>query len=142
MFTIGDSQLFVSADSGTNWTDLSLKVVAVGFGFLSIASSADGNTSLIAEYGQGNVWFESHSNPSAGWGPLIASGILGQGYDTSLASSADGKKLAAYVDNFLADGGGGSIYISADGGTNWTAKVTSASDFTSLASSADGTRLV
>lgn len=136
----GTGQLFASADSGGNWTNLSFQAVPVGFGFLSIASSADGTKSLIASYDQGNIWVESDSNLWAGSGLWISGGVLGQGYAASLASSADGNKLAAWVNGF--DLSGGTIYISTNGAANWNARVTSSAEFASIASSADGERLI
>jgi photosystem II stability/assembly factor-like uncharacterized protein len=60
------------------------------------------------------------SAPSQGW--------------TAVASSADGKRLAAVTYN-------GGIYISGDGGTRWTAAGAPRQRWTSIASSADGTKL-
>ncbi|HTL18786.1 MAG TPA: hypothetical protein VL793_16230, partial [Patescibacteria group bacterium] len=135
----GGSQLFASADFGANWKDLSLQVVPVGFAFLSIALSADGDKSAIAEYGQGNVLVESHSKLWAGWGDGIAAALLGQGLASAIASSADGTKLATCVNEF--DAPDGRLYTSADGGSNWMVTVLPVTNFTSITSSADGTRL-
>jgi hypothetical protein len=65
-----------------------------------------------------------------------------------VASSADGTKLVALAPASGSSGGRGStstsgyIYTSTDSGVTWTLRDTSASGWTSVASSADGTKLV
>ena len=53
----------------------------------------------------------------------------------SVASSADGTKLVAVVDN-------GQIYTSTDSGVTWTAQNSGSPSLRSVASSADGTKLI
>lgn len=61
-------------------------------------------------------------------------------YWTSVASSADGKILAAAVGNLA--GGSFPIYVSTNSGTDWTSNNASHGTWLSIASSADGTKLV
>lgn len=140
IFTIGGYQLFASADFGTNWKDLSVQAVPIGWdGFQSIASSADGGKSAVVDYAWGNVFVSTYYNLWAGWGTSVAGAIVGEGFAASVVSSADGNKLAAYVDTFAQSGG--RLCASADAGSHWTVTVEPVTTFKAITSSADGTRL-
>lgn len=100
----------------------------------SIASSSDG-TKMVATssaVSAGNVWVSGNSGQS--WSGTSASG------DASVwqasASSADGTKL------YAAAGNGGYLYFSTNSGSAWSPLAASAANWTSIACSSDGTRLV
>ncbi|HRY52046.1 MAG TPA: sialidase family protein [Candidatus Paceibacterota bacterium] len=145
----GDSALFVdgliytSPDWGVTWTPTSAPSNSWSF----VASSADG-TQLVAvaavdpKYGgDGSVYASSNSGvtwtktsaPSNNW--------------TSIASSADGARLVAvaapywdwHSQNYV---GEGAIYRSLDSGASWTQNSAPTNYWQSVASSADGTKLV
>ncbi len=136
--------IYTSADSGATWA----QTTAPSNYWESIASSADG-TKLIAAV----RWTPGVSNTSLG-GPIYKSTDAGASwtqtsaptnYWASIASSADGSKLVAAVwgtygfsNNLL----GGPIYVSADSGATWTRTGAPSNEWASVASSADGTKLV
>src|SRR5438034_130406 len=63
---------------------------------------------------------------------------------SSIACSADGTKLVAAAGGavvFMSSAPSGRIYTSADSGSTWTATTAPNIDWTSVASSADGTKL-
>jgi hypothetical protein len=64
----------------------------------------------------------------------VPTGIAGRNY-SSIASSADGTKLAAVVYQ-------AGIFTSANSGTNWAQSAATVANWVSIASSADGTHLV
>ena len=75
-------------------------------------------------------------NSGATWVGQTAAGQRGW---TSIASSSDGSKLAAVVNNW---DGTGSIHTSADSGATWTERTAAGSrNWYSIASSSDGTKL-
>jgi hypothetical protein len=127
--------IYRSTNAGGAWT----ATAATNRQWKSVACSGDG-THLVGVYAQdflnggiyvstnsGNTW-SSASAPTNGW--------------YSVASSADGTKLAAMTTDSLTPAGPyGWIYISADAGRNWTQSARVQWP-TSLASSADGTRLI
>jgi hypothetical protein len=158
------NQLFVSADSGINWT------VSVAWPsapmFQSVASAADGITMMAAVYG-GRIYFRTNTlnqwyprGPSQSWrgvacssdaSKLVAVAYGGQIYTstdygtnwvardsnrnwTCVASSSDGAKLIAAVS-------AGQIYTSVDGGASWTPSESNR-NWISVASSGDGNKLV
>jgi photosystem II stability/assembly factor-like uncharacterized protein len=97
----------------------------------AIACSADG-TRLAAAVFAGGIYISTNSGNT--WAP---SGAPNTNTDWGrIVSSADGMKLAV-TDPFSSF-----IYNSADGGNTWTSNFVSELPLTSLASSADGTRLI
>lgn len=130
--------LYISTNSGTTWSQTS----APSTNWQSVASSADGIKLVAVEqevvYSEsdppvvvggiytstdsGVTWTQPAGTPSVGW--------------DSVASSADGTKLAATV-------AFGPIYISRDAGTNWIATTALTNVFWQvIASSADGSKLI
>ena len=112
----------------------------------SVASSADG-IKLVA--GQGTCYFCNYPLPiytSADSGMTWTRTSAPSNYWSSVASSADGTKLVAVVEQFFDINAGrqigGSIYTSLDSGVTWTQTSAPAQQWASVASSADGTKLV
>jgi hypothetical protein len=141
MFALVGWQLFASTNAGSSWKDLSLSVIPVGFHFIAVASSADGNENIVLSGGSGSVGFDTHADLWAGWTAASTEGALGNGRTASVASSAGGNKLAAYLNGIGPFTPGGRLYTSANAGSTWTVTVVSATNLTSITSSADGIRL-
>jgi len=116
----GAGPIYTSANSGANWTATS------GPAGICVASSADGTKLVAAASGtyisanSGATWTETlDDNPAA------------------VASSTNGTKFVAV------ESGSGGIYTSTNSGATWTAaNAFSPSGWISVASSADGTKLV
>jgi hypothetical protein len=134
-----DGLFYASFDSGTTWTNPPSPM-----DLACIASSADG-TKLIAgtEISYDGLYIST--NAGASWTPSGPSNEIWG----AVASSADGSKLVAavYASSVLNNDGtdvyiGGPIYTSADSGVTWTPTAAPMTNWQSVASSADGTRLV
>jgi hypothetical protein len=127
--------IYTSQDSGTNWMPTS----APDTNWISIASSSDGSK-LVAAVHDGGIYTSVDSGATWMAGDTPATGW------SSVASSADGTKLTAVVGGsvfgFSFGGPPGPIYISSDSGATWTATSITNADCTSVASSADGTKLL
>ncbi|MFZ1075574.1 MAG: Ig-like domain-containing protein [Minisyncoccia bacterium] len=129
--------IFTSSDGGETWTDQS----SAGYrDWYSLASSADG-TKLVAGSDSSDIFTSADSG--ATWSEHAVG--PGRHYWYSVASSADGTKLVAAAqisensDGFAV---GGDIYTSSDSGATWTDQVNAGlRSWTSVASSADGTKL-
>ena len=107
----------------------------------AIASSADG-TKLVATVNSGYIWTSTSSG--ATWTNLNNGGSR---YWSSVASSADGTKLVATVGYTIYTASQpGAIYTSTDSGATWaphtSSPLSSTLNWSSVASSADGTKLV
>lgn len=138
--------IYTSSDSGTNWTMTSASLTS---SWAAIASSADG-TKLVAVGGISDGIYTS-SDSGATWTEQAST------YETAnwsaVASSADGTHLVAST---LLTGGIGiieddedignnlnAVFVSSDSGLTWPASSeTITGGFTSIASSADGTKIV
>ena len=119
----------------------SWKAGASALNWSAIASSADG-TKLVATVNNGNIW--TSANSGATWTQQNGSGSR---YWSSVASSADGTKLVAAVGYTIYTANHpGAIYTSTDSGVTWTphtsSPLSSTLNWSSVASSADGTKLV
>ena len=168
----GMNDLYVSVDSGRNWTSRTLPGIS-GFlgGLFSLASSGDGAALAgVLAYGGGLQVGPVYTSTNYGvsWRPTAV-------YASWVAVSADGTHLLAvgsqgvyastnsgwswtsntYITNFAyysccamsADGihlvvASGAIYTSTNSGVTWTTGQTLASPWEAVASSVDGTRLV
>jgi hypothetical protein len=136
-YTIG--YIYTSSDSGATWTQTSAPLQS----WTSVASSADG-TKLVAVCYGGYIYVSADSG--ATWTQMTRTPHNW----TSVASSADGAKLVAATGTYYSTGsaarnvltGGGDIYTSADSGATWTVALQTEDSWTSVASSADGTKLV
>ena len=107
----------------------------------AIASSADG-TKLVATVNSGYIWTSTSSG--ATWTQQNGSSSR---YWSSVASSSDGTKLVATVGYTIYTASQpGAIYTSTDSGVTWashtSSPLSSTLNWSSVASSADGTKLV
>jgi hypothetical protein len=133
----GGGGTYISADSGATWN-------WVTFGGYCVASSADGLRLVMAYFAypghlEGGIFIST--NAGAAWIPTSAPLDLTTGWN-SLVSSADGKKLAATIGYTDWPTGPGPLYLSHDGGATWLPSSSPTSHWFSIASSADGTRLI
>lgn len=126
--------IYVSLDSGTNWTQTGAPLAT----WIAVASSADG-TRLVAIAQDGRVY----TSPDSGgnWG----SNTIPNQHWSSVASSADGTHLVLSV----RDPGGvyyptnsGIIYSSTNSGATWVSNSVPNMFWGSVAASADGRKLV
>jgi hypothetical protein len=144
--------IYTSTNAGSNW----LATLAPSTNWISVASSADG-TKLVAAAGNGYVvngitipgLIYTSTNSGINWTPALAPSTNWQ----AVASSADGTKLVAVVAGMV-DGGtnsigepygvetDGLIYISTNSGVNWTPIAGTSFGWNSVASSADGSKLI
>ena len=115
-------RIYTSTDSGVNWT-----ARATAASWASVATSTDGMKLVAAVYG-GALYTSTDSG--ATW---TARGTA-KNWET-VASSSDGTKLAAIASD-------GAVFVSGDSGVAWTSRGSAGNHGWSLASSADGSRLV
>jgi hypothetical protein len=115
--------LYTSTNSGVTWQTNTL------LGPTHAAMSADG-TRLVMSAG-------SRIYISTNGGAIWFSNVLGQDI-SAVAASADGMKLVAVNSS----GNGGHIFTSTDGGATWATNTFAGKNWTSVASSADGTILI
>jgi len=126
-----------SMDSGTTWVPLSVSGSC-------IASSADGNTLITAYFAYPGVLLGGvfvSTNAGVTWTPGNAPLDYWTGW-TSLASSADGTKLAATIGYTDWPTGPGPIFASSDAGIHWQAVNSPTSHWNSIACSADGMNMI
>jgi len=143
--------IYISTNAGGNWTQTTSPL---GVSWSSVACSADGlklvataslaapPLSAVAASGDDGLIYLS---PDAGatWTPATAP----TNHWTSVASSADGTRLVAAAapfwdyatSNYAFQGG---IYRSSDGGATWARTTAPNTNWTGVASSAEGTKLV
>jgi hypothetical protein len=126
----------LSGSVGQSW-----KAVEGSANWSAIASSSDG-TKLVAVVNNGYIY--TSTNSGANWTQQNNSGSR---YWSSVASSADGTKLVAAVGYTIYTASQpGAIYTSTDSGVTWTphtsSPLSSSLDWSSVASSADGSKLV
>jgi photosystem II stability/assembly factor-like uncharacterized protein len=100
----------------------------------AIASSADGSKLVAYNFESGISGIYTSTNSGTTW-TSNSTGVDNQQWLSSIASSADGTKLAA-VDS------PGLIYNSTNAGATWVSNSPPMEYWTSIASSADGTKLV
>jgi hypothetical protein len=115
--------IYTSTNSGATWQSNSISNPT------RAASSADGMNLALAA---GNKVYVS-TNGGAIW----FSNVLGQDI-SGIASSADGMELVAVNQQ----GNGGHIFTSTNGGMTWATNAFAGRNWTSVASSADGTKLI
>jgi hypothetical protein len=116
-------QVYVSQDSGTNWTARATSQL-----WTSVAVSADGSKMVASVYG-GSLY--TSADKGTNW-TAVASPRLWN----SVASSPDGVKLVATEVQ-------GSIWMSADSGATWVANTAAGSrNWSTVAMSVDGSRLL
>jgi hypothetical protein len=123
----------ISTNSGTTWiTNTQPQNGSTYGGWTSIASSADG-TKFAAVLGD-VIWVSTNSGTT--W---LSNNVPGVSFFGSVALSADGNKLVAVVGDYSSPG---PIYISTNSGITLTQTTAPTNNWMSVASSADGTKLV
>ena len=136
--------IYTSTDSGATWTQSG----APNKYWSSVASSADG-TKLVAAAMDDSAnagWIYTSTNSGFTWTQTSAPT---NSYWVSVASSADGSKLAAvnfpaytFIGGNLVFTALGLVYISTNSGATWVSNNVPNNTWQSVASSADGTKLV
>lgn len=124
----GDGQLVTSDDSGLTW------ITREARGSDRLASSADG-TKLVMTTAANAIMVSSDSGATWSQSPLPYAG----GWASAVAYSADGSILAVGQSLTYKMG---TVYVSTDSGGSWTELASSATSPTSMAFSADGTKLL
>ena len=141
---IGSTNIFTSSDFGTTWitNNVPRGPQGVQVNWSSIASSADGSKLIAAAGGGGNSGYIFVStNSGAVWqltATNIVSGLVAHPW-ISVASSADGSKLAAVSDQ---TGPSGVVITSTNSGATWTTNAVPFLTWNAVALSADGAKLV
>jgi photosystem II stability/assembly factor-like uncharacterized protein len=133
--------IYTSTNSGKSWTPTALPYAEW---YSVVTSSADGNklvcaTSFPDNSGStsfGVVYLSTNSGTTWTYSTSIGSHVW---FWTSLASSADGNKLAIIAQYNV---GLGTIFCSSDSGLTWRTANVPPATWLSVASSADGERLV
>ncbi len=140
---------YVWKTSTTNWTRAWTPSAALSANWFAVASSTDGSKLVAAA---GGIAYDL--NP--GLGTIYTSTNSGATWTTAcgpradwqaLASSADGCKLVAAARSSFTNVGGswvpiqGAIYTSTNSGASWVLTTAPATNWTTVASSADGTKL-
>jgi photosystem II stability/assembly factor-like uncharacterized protein len=123
----------ISTNSGTTWiTNTQPQKGSNNGSWSSIVSSADG-TKYVGILGN-VIWVSTDSGTT--W---LSNNVPGVSFFGSVALSADGNKLVAVVGN---NSSPGPIYISTNSGVTLTQTTAPTNNWMSVASSADGSRLV
>jgi len=123
----GDSgPIYVTTNSGATWTVTD----APSTNWFSVAASVDGTKFAAASFHDG--LFIS-TNSGANWLPVNAPDTPSSNWH-AVTFSADGKLIAAAY--------GAPIYVSTDLGTTWITNVSPSQAWQTIASSADGNKLV
>ncbi len=129
----GSTNIYISTNSGAIW----LPTGAPGQYWAAIASSADGSK-LIAAASPVGIYaggIYNSTNFGASW---TSNNVPNPNHWHSAACSADGTRLiAAEGDNFS-----GLIYLSTNSGNTWAAANAPITNWCSVASSADGSKLL
>jgi hypothetical protein len=115
--------VYISTNSGVTWRAAN---VPANNEWQAVACSSDGTRMVATTFSQGGIFISTDSGNT--W-----SNRYSVGYCESIASSANGLKLAAVGTN---------IFISTNGGTNWNVSGAPALDWYQIACSADGTTLL
>jgi hypothetical protein len=119
--------IYASTNSGLTWTQTSAPSNHWG----SVASSADGSKLVAIGFDLSfNAGFFISTNSGISWTQISVPGAF-----LRVASSADGEKLAEAAYN-------GGIYTSTNSGVAWTQASAPTNYWSSIASSADGSKLV
>lgn len=128
--------IYTSTNFGTAWIQ---QTNAPGFNWTTVASSADGNKlavftsdEICISTNSGNTWKQAN-NPPQNW--------QAAGSAQAICWSADGSRLVVALlgDNFSNPL---PIYISTNLGVTWTLTSAPTNNWTSVASSSDGSKLV
>jgi hypothetical protein len=123
---------YISTNSGTSW----MQTNSLAYGVYSLASSANGNC-LVA----GGAWIFVSTNSGMTWTQMSAP----ETNWNTVASSADGSRLVAVAGgsrNLQNPVVNGPVYTSTNLGMTWTSNCVPVQDWNSVASSADGNKLM
>jgi hypothetical protein len=126
---VGDKRVYISTNAGITWNQTML----TNQYWYAVASSADG--SKLVATARGLIY--SSTNSGANWisSATSTNGVVAIG--NSIAMSADGCNVLAIT------GGNGSVYRSTNSGGTWsTSSLPLSGTWQSVASSADGVKLV
>ena len=133
----GDA-IYFSTNGGATWkasgpTDIwqAIASSADGTKLVAVAQAANGSGGIYTSTNSGLTWTAWTNMPANVW--------------SAVASSSDGTRLFAVAGLQIATQwlqGDGSIYTSTNSGATWTRTSAPTNDWTAVASSADGTRLV
>lgn len=118
--------VFTSTNSGVTWIEANVPA----YDWRAATASADGSQFAVVSYGNEAIYISTDSG--ATWNESVSGG----GFNwNAVASSADGSVLieASEFDNFLE--------VSTDAGATWRRPVVTQVSYTSVAASADGTKL-
>ncbi len=134
---VNGGQIYTSTDSGVTWTAREASRAWSG-----VASSADGVKLVAVNFDVlvGTVYRSTDSGVT--WTPITSSAVLNSNdrWWTGIASSADGTTLVAVNNGYNP---GNFIYVSADAGATWQARMTDAPRrWVSVAMSDSGERMV
>ncbi|HEV2691650.1 MAG TPA: hypothetical protein VG347_02015 [Verrucomicrobiae bacterium] len=142
MFVVGSTFTGVlgSSDSGKNFVQVSSS--SLGGSWNSIACSANGKTVYIAPSGSGTiqvstdggVHFTQYSSTVGNWQGISCTADGSKLFVGNVACSGDGTNLASVT--------GGTISVSTNGGTSWTAIAVPAAGVACLAASRDCTKII
>lgn len=138
--TVADT-IFISTNSGMTW--ISNYVSNVWFS--SIVSSSDGKKLAGIDFDpSNNSWIYVSTNSGFTWLKTSAPEAVWTTTWQCIACSADGSKIFAGMWNpgGLYGNTGGPIYVSTNSGETWTQTGAPLNNWISIASSADGTKLV
>lgn len=164
--------IYTSSDSGATWTQQSTGLPSGGSAWSGVASSSTG-TKLVAVVNGGGIYYSSNSgttwaqsNASNGsWGGVTSSsdGSLLEAYSNDLGLYTSSDSGSTWTNRFgtaqwsgttsSASGsiiyqcyqvGGGGVYYSTNGGSNWspTPTVAPQKKWTCIACSSDGSRII
>lgn len=130
MLVSGSSGVYQSTDSGASWA------LVPGLPSGDCMALSAGGRILVVGQNPGSVY--TFTNPGTFW-QLRSIGPYSNW--VSVATSADGRKLAAAASIVRFSPYPGSIFTSEDYGATWQRSVSSVTDWRAVASSADGTQL-
>jgi len=131
LVVVGNGEIISSADSGDTWSKIDKAPASVNWAS-HIASSADGTKLVVAIYsGENDDGIYTSANSGKNWAKTSAP--MNMDY-YSVESSADGTKMVAAASE-------AGIYISVNSGRTWKLADTRCTNWTSAASSLDGTKL-
>jgi hypothetical protein len=139
----GTGKIYTSTNSGASWSSNNVP----GLGWSSVASSADGTKLVAAATATYAAMNDTNGNPIiTATGGIYTSTNSGASWNSNNVPEGDWRTVAASADGarlFAAGTGGTGFYGSTNSGTTWMSYAQPCFEaITSLALSADGTRLL
>lgn len=132
-----------STNSGSTWWFLEMGGEPVAFDLASICLSASGSTLAVVETWDGGAPSQVDIMPGLVWDPNGFAPVSLEFVYCSVALSADGRRIVTAGNNTGQHSScGGILYASSNLGANAVTNCTPVTNWTSVASSADGSRLV